>query len=168
MLLYSENLDSVLSCFVSIRITLTVEQWIVVQGHSRSRTRLLLQRKPICDFSLVINCYLNAISHVSEIQQYKVENHPTAVWPPDQEDLLWISLSNLSCESSDFVPVLCENRVILTSVFLSQYIRITDDRQTTYHDSSRIRSAKNGIYWLFDFVLLQPSSWKYTRISIGQ
>jgi len=31
--------------------------------------------------------------------------------------------------------LLCENRVILTSVILSQYTRDTNDRQATYHDN---------------------------------
>jgi len=117
--------DSNLSRFVTMRIILTIEQWIDDQCNSRSTTFVAI------DFLLVIICHLSSISHhflgiASRSRKpphlslsprardpfkfrYKLRPHATFVW----------------------------NRVILTSIVLLQYTRgqinrQINDKQTTY------------------------------------
>jgi len=82
-------------------------------------------------------------------------SHPS--WSPRSRWPLQISPSNLYYHAKSWGITLlqCENRVILTSVVLSQYTRVTDrrqadSRQTTYHDNSRT------LQWNCNVQLLSP------------
>jgi len=57
--LYRRPRDPTLSRYVTMCKTLTTEQWIDVQGHSRSTTFVAIESH----FLLVINCHLSSISH---------------------------------------------------------------------------------------------------------
>jgi len=94
-----------------------------------------LNRKPIYDFLLVINCNLSSVSHRLRdrvLQRLKPTPNSTlhVVWS------FWTSSSSLPCEKLRHWPTFEWNCVISVPVVLSQYTRVkTNDRQTT-HDTS--------------------------------
>jgi len=59
----------------------------------------------------------------------EVENHTTPTGIP-RGDPFTFRRKTYQAKGQDFTLVSCEKRVILTSVVLSQYTRVTDDRLT--------------------------------------
>jgi len=60
---------------------------------------------------------------------------------PQSRGPLRISSSNLSCFQLSPLGILQWNRVILFAVVLSQYTRVTDDRQTYYNKSGSMSES---------------------------
>jgi len=78
-----------------------------------------------------------------EIEHRKVEKPPTSVWAPDREDHLEFRYQTYYARSKTLLKFYVKITWSYTSVVLLQHIRVTDDiqtddRQTTYHENSRI------------------------------
>jgi len=75
--------DSTLNRFVTIRMTVTTEQRIDVQGHSMSTTFVAIE-SPHNDFQLVISCHQSSISLASRSRKppYPILSPPPIKWNP--------------------------------------------------------------------------------------
>ena len=94
----------------------------------------------------MINCHLSFISHSFRdiASRTRSKTTPPQVEPPDEGDFLRISESNLAGKEIRHWATFSDNCMILASVVLSRYTRVTDRRQidderrqTSYYDNSR-------------------------------
>jgi len=97
--------------------------------------------KPTYDFLLVINCQLSSISHrFRDIasRSRKPFHHSLSPRPKGFLSNFTVILTMLKVTTLCYFNVKSENRVILTSVVLSQYTRVTNttDRQHN-HDNNQ-------------------------------
>ena len=104
------------------------------------------------DFLLVVNCHISCISHrFWDTTSQSSKPPPPIVWALIKWTPFEFCRQTYHTERQDGA-LLFKIRMILTSVVLSQYTRVTDNsqtdrRRTTYHDNSRTiklkRSAKS-------------------------
>jgi len=93
--LYRKPRNSSLSRSVTTHITLTTEQWIDVQGHTKSSTYVAISSP--WDFLLVINCHISSISHCFWDTASQSLKPPNPSLSPRSRGPLQILPSNSAC-----------------------------------------------------------------------
>jgi len=100
--------------------------------------------KPMHDFLLVINCNLTSISHHFQDAARSKPNRPILAWAPDKVDPSEF-LSQTYHTEWGTVLMFSVSCMILVSVVLSLYTRITD-RKTTHYDYSQTLQCKCNVW----------------------
>jgi len=144
------------STFTLLYFTL-LDRAVIWHSRSFKVNDFCCNRKPIYDFLLVINCHLSSISYrFRDIASRSRKRPHHSLRPPIKGTAFEFRRQTYPAKSRDLTLLLCEKCVILTSVVLSHYTRVTDDGQTddlarhwnataTFGEKSRTLSIRSSV-----------------------